>query len=76
MLVLSRKVGESLIIGHDVVVTVVEFRGDQVRLGVRAPRSVQVHREEVYEEVSRQNREAAGIDVADLENLPGRSRDS
>ena len=76
VLVVSRKAGESLIIGHDVVVTVVEFRGDQVRLGVRAPRSVQVHREEVYEEVSRQNREAAGIDVADLENLPGRSSDS
>ena len=64
MLVLSRKAGESLVIGHDVVVTVVEFRGDQVRLGVKAPRSIQVHREEIYEEVSRQNREAAGIDVA------------
>lgn len=76
MLVLSRKVGESIVIGHDVVVTVVEFRGDQVRLGVRAPRSVQVHREEVYEEVSRQNREAAGIAVADIDDLPQRPKPS
>ncbi len=76
MLVLSRKVGESIVIGHDVVVTVVEFLGDQVRLGVRAPRSVQVHREEVYEEVSRQNREAAGIAVSDIADLPQRPKPS
>ena len=76
MLVLSRQRDESIIIGDNVVVTVVEFRGDQVRLGVKAPRSIQVHREEIYEEVSRQNREAAGIDVADLANLPRRSNES
>lgn len=74
MLVLSRKVGESIIIGNEVMVTVVEFRGDQVRLGVDAPRSVQVYREELYAEVSRQNREAAGVDVSDLEGLPRRPR--
>jgi len=74
VLVLSRRVGESLVIGNDVVVTVVEFRGDQVRLGVDAPRSVQVHREEVFAEVSRQNREAAGFDPADLDDLPRRLR--
>lgn len=70
MLVLSRKVGESLVIGSNVIVTVVEFRGDQVRLGVQAPRSVQVYREEVHEQVSRQNRAAAEVSVRDLDQLP------
>lgn len=74
MLVLSRKVGESIIIGNEVMVTVVEFRGDQVRLGVEAPRSVQVYREELYAEVSRQNRAAAGVDPSDLDGLPKRPR--
>lgn len=69
MLVLSRKAGESIVIGSNVTVTVIEFRGDQVRIGVDAPRSVQVYREELFAEVSRQNREAATIDVADLEDL-------
>ena len=72
MLVLSRKVGESIMIGNDVMVTIVEFRGDQVRIGVDAPRSVQVYREELYAEVSRQNRAAASIDVSDLADLPAR----
>lgn len=76
MLVLSRKVGESLVIGSNVTVTVVEFRGDQVRLGVQAPRSVQVYREEIYEEVSRQNRAAAEVNVRDLADLPRPPRDA
>lgn len=46
-------------IGHDVVVTVLEIRGDQVRLGIRAPRSVEVHREEVYAALQKANRSAA-----------------
>ncbi len=52
MLVLSRKVGESLIIGDDVVVTVLEIKGQQIRIGVSAPREVEVHREEVYERIA------------------------
>ena len=48
MLVLTRRVDESIMIGDDVVVTVLEVRGEQVRLGVRAPREVAVHREEVF----------------------------
>jgi len=47
MLILTRREGESIRIGHDVVITVVEVRGSQVRIGVEAPRSVQVHRAEV-----------------------------
>lgn len=72
MLVLSRKAGESIVVGNDIVVTVVEFRGDQVRLGVDAPRSVQVYRQELYDEISRENRLAASVGPDDLAGLPGR----
>ena len=59
MLVLSRRPNQSINIGDDVVVTVLEVRGDQVRLGIPAPRSVAVHREEVYRAVTEANRAAA-----------------
>lgn len=59
MLVLTRKAGESVMIGDDVVITVLEARGDVIRLGIQAPRDVQVHREEVYRELRDVNREAA-----------------
>jgi carbon storage regulator len=59
MLVLTRRAGESVIIGDDVVVTVLEARGDVIRIGIQAPRDVQVHREEVYKELQQANREAA-----------------
>ena len=63
MLVLSRRVGESVVIGGQVTVTVLEVRGDQIRIGVDAPRSVQVHREEVWRELEAEN--AAAKDAAD-----------
>ena len=69
MLVLTRRANQSVMIGHDVVVTVLEIRGDHVRLGIRAPRSVDVHREEVYAELRRANREAASPSAAALETL-------
>lgn len=59
MLVLTRRPGESIMIGDDVVITVLDVRGDVVRVGINAPRSVQVHREEVYRELQKANREAA-----------------
>ena len=59
MLVLTRRADESIVIGEDVVVTVLEVRGDHVRLGITAPRHVAVHREEVYAEVQQANRAAA-----------------
>ena len=58
MLVLSRHRDESIMIGDDVVVTVVDIRGDKVRLGVSAPDSVPVHRREVYEAIQREKRQA------------------
>ena len=51
MLVLSRKKNESIVINSDIVITVVEIRGDKVRLGIVAPKDVPVHREEVYEAI-------------------------
>ncbi len=59
MLVLTRRVNESIMIGHEIVVTVLEVRGDQVRLGIKAPRSVDVHREEVFAALHRANTDAA-----------------
>jgi carbon storage regulator len=59
MLVLTRRAGESVMIGDDVVITVLEARGDVIRLGIQAPRDVQVHREEVWKELRAVNREAA-----------------
>jgi len=51
MLILTRRIGETLMIGNDVTVSVVGLNGSQVRLGINAPKSVEVHREEVYERV-------------------------
>ncbi|MFM8271824.1 MAG: carbon storage regulator CsrA [Gemmata sp.] len=51
MLVLSRKKNESIVINNDIVITVVEVRGDKVRLGIEAPKDVPVHRQEVYEAI-------------------------
>jgi carbon storage regulator len=58
VLVLTRRADQSIMIGHDVVVTVLEVRGDQVRLGIRAPREIDVHREEVFAALQNANRAA------------------
>ena len=54
MLVLSRQKDESIIIGDDVEITIVDVRGDKVRLGINAPRSISVHRKEIYEAIQRE----------------------
>jgi carbon storage regulator len=56
MLVLSRKKNESIIINDDITITVVEIRGDKVRLGIEAPKTVTVHRQEVYEAIQNQEK--------------------
>ena len=65
MLVLSRHRDESIMIGDDVVVTIVDIRGDKVRLGIDAPTSIPVHRQEVYEAIKRENEEASRLNAAD-----------
>ena len=69
MLVLSRRSSQSIVIGKDIVVTVLEVRGDQVRIGVSAPRDVDVHREEVFLELQESNRSAASPSAEAVEAL-------
>jgi carbon storage regulator len=59
MLVLSRQRDETIMIGDDIEVTVVDIRGDKVRLGITAPKSISVHRKEVYDAIRKENRQAA-----------------
>ena len=54
MLILTRRVGETVMIGNDVTVTVLGVKGNQVRVGINAPKSVAVHREEIYERIKRE----------------------
>src|SRR5690606_21564305 len=67
MLVLSRQRDETIMIGDEVEVTVVDIRGDKVRLGITAPKEVTVHRKEVYEAIKRENRAAAQVRPEDLD---------
>lgn len=55
MLILSRKVDEQIKIGNDITITIIEVRGDQVKVGIAAPKSVRVFREEVYKEIQKEN---------------------
>ena len=80
MLVLSRHRDESIIIGDDIVITVVDIRGDKVRLGIAAPIEISVHRQEVYEAIQRENRQASRLEPHDArqidrQNPPPRPRD-
>ena len=75
MLILTRKSGESITIGDDVKITVVEVKGKQVRIGIDAPRSYMIHREEVYLSIQEENRRAtkeSPISIAGLKNLFGK----
>lgn len=63
MLVLTRKSDEGVRIGEDIKITVVEIKGNQVRLGIEAPVSIPVYRNEVYEKVRRENRLSSGITI-------------
>ena len=69
MLVLSRRQDESIRIGDNIIIEIVEIRGDKVRLGINAPREVSVHRKEVYDAIRRENRAAAQVKPEDLSGL-------
>src|ERR1700704_1708421 len=70
MLVLSRQRDETIMIGDDIEITIVDIRGDKVRLGITAPATIPVHRKEVYDAIQRENREAARVKMEDLGSLP------
>ena len=70
MLVLSRQRDETIMIGDDIEITIVDIRGDKVRLGITAPATIPVHRKEVYDAIQRENREASRVKMEDLGGLP------
>ena len=75
MLVLSRQRDESIMIGDKVVITIVDIRGDKVRLGIQAPEEIPVHRQEVYEAIKREGRHSGHGDDRDAQ-ASGRGKDS
>ena len=66
MLVLTRKVNQSIVIGDDIEVVVLEVRGEQIRLGIKAPRDVVVHRKEIYDQIQVENQAASTVDPGDV----------
>ncbi|WP_164102774.1 carbon storage regulator CsrA [Candidatus Laterigemmans baculatus] len=74
MLVLSRHRDESIMIGDDVVITIVDIRGDKVRLGIDAPQDIPVHRQEVYDAIQRENRSASQLQPGATAELRGRRK--
>jgi carbon storage regulator len=69
MLVLSRQRDESIIIGDNIVITIVDIRGDKVRLGINAPTEIPVHRQEVYDAIQRENQRAGRLEPKDVRNV-------
>jgi carbon storage regulator len=70
MLVLSRQRDETIMIGDEVELTVVDIRGDKVRLGIKAPARIAVHRKEVYDAIRRENEEATRLSSGDVTGVP------
>jgi len=69
MLILTRKVGEGIIIGDDIKLTVVEIKGGTVRIGIDAPKDKKIYRQELYDEIMAQNRNSTGWTLEDLDLL-------
>lgn len=72
MLALTRKKGEALVINHNIEITVLEIRGDQIKIGISAPKDVPVYRKEVYLQIQKENEEALSADSFEaLKNIMG-----
>ena len=70
MLALARKENESIMIGNDIEITVLEIKGDQIKLGVKAPKSVPIYRKELYVQIQEENKQAgSAVDVEALRGL-------
>ncbi len=63
MLALSRKINESIMIGNDIEITILEIKGDQIKIGINAPKSVPIYRKELYIQILESNKEAASADI-------------
>jgi len=66
MLILTRKLGERITIGDDITIDLLEIKGSQVKLGIKAPESVSIHRQEIYERIRRENLESSKVSDSDL----------
>ncbi len=75
MLVLTRKKEQSIVINDNIEITVVDIQGDQVRLGIRAPRSISIHRKEIYLEIQEENRKAAQARNVNLSHILKKKKD-
>jgi carbon storage regulator len=69
MLVLTRKLGEGIVIGDDVTITIVEMKGGNIRIGIEAPADMKIYRQEVYERIARENRGASQWNIVDLDSI-------
>ena len=72
MLVLSRYLNQTIMIGDDIEVSIVDIKGDQVRIGIKAPRDIKVYRKEIYEAISKENIDASSsrnVDIKSIETL-------
>ena len=69
MLILTRKIGEGIILGDDIRIAILEIRGKQIRIGIEAPQNVVVLREEIYQRIQEENLQAAGVRDVDLKEL-------
>lgn len=69
MLVLSRKKGQSIMVGNDIEISVIDIQGDQIRLGIDAPKHVAIHRKEVFLEIQEENKKAAEVKVESLKDI-------
>ena len=69
MLILRRKSNESIIIGDDIEITVMGIEGDQIKLGIDAPKNIEIHRKEIYLDIKEQNSAAANVDITELQKI-------
>ena len=66
MLILTRKLGERITIGNDIVIALLEIKGAQVKLGIEAPKGISIHRQEIYERIRRENLASSAVTASDL----------
>lgn len=71
MLALARKINQSIVIGNDIEITLLEIKGDQIKIGINAPKSIPIYRKEIYDQIQAENKKAAqaNVDINSLKNL-------